>query len=129
MNLFRFEVAPGTDVFLSHTWGKDESDCDDHRHLWLIYKRLKKLVYQTWFDEERMASDIAEKMFKEIVQAKGATIYNTQRHHNKVNSTNANHNCKLEFDYASRKKTSSTIVFMEKCMCGADVGPRWLLLA
>ena len=90
--------------------------------MWLIYKQLKKLVYQTWFDEEGLASDIAEKLFKNILQAKVATIYNTQRHHKKTNSTTANHNCKLEFDYASRKETRSTVVavFMEKWICGAD---------
>ena len=50
MNSFRFEVAPGTDVFLSHKWGKGESNCNNHHQLCLSNKRLKKLAYQTWFD-------------------------------------------------------------------------------
>ena len=45
-----------------------------------------------------------------------------KRHHKKVNTTNANDNCILEFDYASRKKTNSAIVtvVVEKHICGAD---------
>lgn len=87
-------MAAGTDVFLSHNWGKDESGRDNNYRLSLINKGLKELNYQTWFDKERMAGDVAEKMSKRIEKTKDTIIFITQRDHNKVNSANINDNCK-----------------------------------
>ena len=38
-------MAAGTDVFLSHNWGKDGSGRDNHYRLSLINKGLKELDY------------------------------------------------------------------------------------
>ena len=111
-------MAVETDVFLSHNWGKDESGRDNHYRVSLINKELKDFGYQTWFDEERMAGGIANKMSNGIEQTNGVIAFITRRYHEKVNGENAGDNCRLEFDYASRKKTSSKMVavVMEKCM-------------
>ena len=63
-------MTAGTDVFLSHNWGKDESGRDNHYRLSLINKGLQELDDQTWFDKECMAGDIAEKMSKGIEENK-----------------------------------------------------------
>ena len=111
-------MTSNTDVFLSHNWGKDESDRDNHQRVSLINKELKERGYLTWFDEEKMTGGIVDKMCKGIEKTKVVIVFITKRYLEKVNGENAGDNCKLEFNYASRQKTSSKMVpvVMEKCM-------------
>ena len=37
-------MAPGTDIFLSHNWGKDETGRDNHERVSIINKELQKLA-------------------------------------------------------------------------------------
>ena len=115
---YRFEMALDTDVFLSHNWGKDESGRDNHQRVSLINKELKECGYETWFDEEKMVGNIVKQMCRGIDKTKGIIVFITQRYLEKVNSEDASDNCKLEFNYASRRKTSSKMVavVMEKSM-------------
>lgn len=115
-------MEPVTDVFLSHNWGKDESGRDNHHRVSLINKELKALGYKTWFDEEKIAGNIAEKMSLGIEQTKGVIVFITWKYHEKVNGKNAADNCRKEFMYASEKKTPSKMiaVVMEECMHGTD---------
>ena len=53
-------MVSGTDVFLFRKCRKDESGRDKHKRVSLINKWLKKSGYKTWFDEEKMANNIAE---------------------------------------------------------------------
>ena len=117
-------MVPGTDIFLSHNWGKDESGRDNHERVSIINKELKKIGYQTWFDSERMRGGIVAKMAQGIEQTKGVIAFITRRYHDKVNGMNAGDNCQLEFNYASRKKTrlKMVAVVMESCMCDTS---RW----
>ena len=111
-------MAPGTDIFLSHNWGKDETGRDNHERVSIISKELQKIGYQTWFDPEHMRGGIVEKMSQGIEETKGVVVFITRWYHDKVNSMNASDNCQLEFNYASRKKTrlKMVAVVMEKCM-------------
>ena len=116
-------MASGTDVFLSHNWGKDESGRDNHERVSLINEELKRLGYQTWFDAERMTGCIAEKISQGIEQTKGVIVFITRRYHEKVNGLDTGDNCQLEFNYASRKKKRSNMVavLMDKCMCNTNI--------
>ena len=109
-------MAPGTDIFLSHNWGKDETGRDNHERVSIINKELQKIGYQTWFDAEHMRGGIAEKMSQGIEETKGVVVFITRWYHDRVNSMNASDNCQLEFNYASRKKTrlKMVAVVMEK---------------
>ena len=108
-----------TDVFLSHNWGKDEKHRDNHRRASRINDGLKEIGYQTWFDEERLRGNLAQKISQGIEQTKGVIVFITLAYHDKVNSEDGNY-CNLEFDYAMRKKGKSMIaVVMEKRMCDA----------
>ena len=117
-------MASGTDVFLCHNWGQDESDRNNHDRVSIINEELKKIGYQTWFDAERMWGGIVEKMSQGIEQSRGVIVFITSRYHDKVNSMNASDNCQLEFNYAARKKTRFKMVpvVMEKCMVDTS---RW----
>ena len=109
----------GTDLFLSHDWGKDELGRSNHYRVSLINRGLQELGYQTWFDDECMEDHIGENMSEGIEQTKGVITFITRRYHDKVNSKNYKDNCKIEFDYASRTKTTSKMVavVMERGMC------------
>ena len=111
-------MALDIDLFLSHNWGRDAFDRDNHGRVSLISRALKNLGYQTWFDEENMSGSIVQQMSHGIEQAKGFIVFLTKRYHDKVTGTNFSDNCQLEFNYACRKKTRSKMipVVMEKCM-------------
>ena len=107
-----------TDVFLSHNWGKDESGRDNHHRVSVVNKELKKLGYQTWFDDEKLTGSIVPTMSQGIDETNGVIVFITKRYLEKVNSNEAGDNCKLEFDYASRRITKSKMVpvVMEESM-------------
>lgn len=111
-------MAPGSHVLLSHNWGKDDSGRDNHYRVSLINKELKKIGYQTWFDADRMTGDIVKQMSQGIEQTKGVLVFITRRYLEKVIDEDSSDNCKLEFEYATRNKTSSKMiaVIMEKSM-------------
>lgn len=109
-----------TDVFLSYNWGNDETHRDNHCRVSRINDGLKKIGYQTWFDEQSLHGDLAQKISQGIEQTKGVIAFITQTYHDKVNSEDFNY-CNLEFGYASRKKGKSMIaVVMEERMCDAN---------
>ena len=107
-----------TDVFLSHNWGNDESGRDNHQRVSLINRDLNNLGYQTWFDEEKMSGSIVHAMGKGIDETNGAIVFITKRYLEKVNGNKADDNCKLEFNYAARRKTTTKMVpvVMEESM-------------
>ena len=118
-------MADHTDVFLSHNWGEDEDGRDNHKRVSFINEELKTRGYKTWFDEEKLAGNIDEKMAQGIDQTKGVIIFITRRYYEKVNGENAGDNCKKEFHYASKVKTRAKMVpvVMEKSM--RDLAP-WI---
>ena len=111
-------MAPGSHVFLSHNWGKADSGRDNHYRVSLINKELKKIGYQTWFDADRMTGDIVKQMSRGIEETKGVLVFITRQYLDKVTGEDSSDNCKLEFEYATRNKTSSKMiaVIMEKSM-------------
>ena len=111
-------MTHNTDLFLSHNWGKDELDRNNHDRVSTIKEELKILSYQTWFDEERMRGDIVNQMAGGIEGTQGVIVFITKKNLYKVTGQRANDNCRLEFDYAARTKTSEKMiaVVMEKDM-------------
>ena len=108
-----------TDVFLSHNWGEDQFGRDNHARVSKINEELKKGGYQTWFDEECMKGHITDRMAEGIEQTKGVIVFITKKYHDKVTGKKDNDNCKREFNYAVRKRTSSKMVavVMEQDLC------------
>lgn len=111
-------MTHNTDRFLTHNWRKDELDRNNHDHVSTINEELKILGYQTWLDEERMRGDIVNQMADGIEGTQGVIVFITKKYLDKVTGQRANDNCRLEFDYAARTKTSEKMiaVVMEKDM-------------
>jgi hypothetical protein len=114
-----------TDVFLTHDWGMDELNRDNHERVARIKDALKSTGFITWFDSERMTGDIADQMVAGINNASVIIVFVTQRYMNKVNGPDANDNCRKEFKYAVQKKSSTKMipVVMEPRM--KDVKGNW----
>jgi len=103
------------DMFLTHEWSKDKSN---HVRVSRLNEKLKRENFSTWFDEDRMEGNIVDAMCNGIDNSKIVLIFVTQRYIDKVgccqtdNNPNPNpdDNCKREFEYAHRKKTSKLMI-------------------
>ena len=111
------DLISRTDVFITHDWGM-ELDLDNHARVARINEGLKSLGLLTWFDSEKMKGNIKDQMTAGIDKASCVVVCVTRRYCEKVAGNNAEDNCKLEFMYASRRKTGSHMVpvVMEKRM-------------
>ena len=115
-------MAHKTDVFLSHNWGKDKLGRENHDRVSLINEGLKTYGFETWFDTERVKDEILSEVADGIDNTQGVIAFITQDYHDKVNGEKTNDFCKLEFDYAVKKKSPAKMlaVGMEKDMCDSD---------
>ena len=57
-----FATKEATDVFVTHDWGIDELDRNNHERAKLLNKTVQSKNIKTWFDEEQMVGDVKEKM-------------------------------------------------------------------
>ena len=53
------------DAFLSHNWGLDMEEHDNHKRVARLNRKLKKRGIRTWFDADRMQGHIIDKMVEE----------------------------------------------------------------
>jgi WD40 repeat protein len=114
-----------TDVFLTYDWGVDELDRKNHDRVTLIDKAPKAMGIVTWFDPEKMTQELVDQTVSRIDNADVIIVFVTQRYMNKGNGSDANNNCRKEFNYALQKKTSTKMipVVMEPRM--KDIGGNW----
>ena len=97
-------------AFLTHDWGRDGSGRDNHGRVSRVNDLLKRKGIRTWFDEERISGDIVEAMTKGIDDSSTVVVFITKKYHDKVNGDNKGDNCKKEFMYAERRKTSAFMI-------------------
>jgi hypothetical protein len=110
--------ATATDVFLTHDWGKDELERDNHERVMRMNRALQERGLSTWFDGDRMRGNIREKMTEGINESVCVVVFITERYIQKVAGKGPDglgDNCRFEFDYAARSKHGKLIpVIMEK---------------
>ena len=83
---------------------------DNHDTAKRIYHGLRGAGLSIWFDEVMMQGCIADQMARGIDQSACVIVLITHRYIEKVGGSNENDNCKLEFGYATRKKSASKMV-------------------
>ena len=102
------------DAFLTHNWGMDAQDRDNHERVVRFKNELQKSgIDQMWLDEERMMGNIVQQMCDGIEQSRFVIIFVTQKYIDKVKGKGPKgdrDNCKLEFDYAAGKKGSNKLI-------------------
>ena len=113
-----FNVQPTKfkfDVFLSHNWGNDELQRDNHHRISLLNQALHQIGIITWFDEDKMEGDITQRMCEGIDNSTAVIVCITRTYNNKLNSPNRD-NCKKEFQYAELRTNNLIGLVMEPDM-------------
>ncbi|OQS07145.1 ankyrin repeat, partial [Thraustotheca clavata] len=98
------------DVFLSHNWGMDELNRDNHARVAKINAFLQFKMIKCWFDEDQMSGNILKSMAEGIEESLIAVVFVTQLYQSKVNGDNANDNCQLEFGMAKATQTAQWMI-------------------
>ena len=101
-------------VFLSHNWGTgtcaSQKTVDNHARVKEINRLLQQKGVSTWFDEEKMHGNIKRDMSSGILHSCCFISFITQKYVDKVNGTNAEDNCQLEFNFAALTKTADQMI-------------------
>lgn len=82
-------------VFLTHDWGKDELDRQNHERVKKVNQILQAEGIKTWFDEERLQGNIRYQMAEGIENSYAMVVFVTRRYMEKVNSLDNRDNCKV----------------------------------
>ena len=115
------------DAFLTHNWGLDGQNRDNHKRVVNFKKCLEKKfgMDSLWLDEERMTGDIVQQMCDGIDNSRFVIVFVTQKYIDKVacrGPKGDRDNCRLEFNYAALRKGPSKLiaVVMEDACSKAD---------
>jgi hypothetical protein len=98
------------DVMITHDWSIDEFGRNNHDTNIMLNEALKARSFNTWFDQDRMEGDIVQQMTDGIKNSACVLVSITQRYMEKVEGTNDNDNCKIEFGFAQRNKGASRMI-------------------
>ena len=96
-------------IFLSHAWGKDDHNRDNHLRVYQLNNLLKSCKCLTWFDETDLEGGIVQSMTSGIDWADLVIVCITRSYINKCKKQE-NDNCKLEFEYSINRKSARRII-------------------
>ena len=99
--------APKYDLFLSHDWGVDGADRDNHARVRQLNELLRGKGVAAWFDEEQMAGNVVDRMTEGIDRSTCVLVCVTSAYIKKVagqGPRGSDDNCKREFEYACLRK-------------------------
>ena len=96
-------------IFLSHAWGKDDHNRDNHLRVYQLNNLLKRRKCLTWFDETDLEGGIVQSMTSGIDWADLVIVCITRSYINKCKKQ-GNDNCKLEFEYSINRKSALRII-------------------
>lgn len=96
-----------TDCFLTHNWGANE---DNHKIVSRINGGLVTRGLKTWFDEEKIKTQVRHAMAKGIDETQVVVCFITSQYRDKVNSGMTTDHCCFEFDYALDQKTNQKMI-------------------
>lgn len=91
------------DIFLTHDWGFDELERDNHERVVRVARALITRGFTVWIDADELYGDITTKMCEGIDESLTVGVFITQRYAQKVASKDDD-NCKKEFRYAMKKR-------------------------
>lgn len=105
-------------AFLTHSWAEDELGRSNHDRVARINAALKERGVCTWFDDDRMTGHVQHMMASGIDESATVVVFVTRIYMAKVNGDNDQDNCRIEFNYALRRKKvkGMVVVVMEEGM-------------
>ena len=84
-------------AFLTHDWGGDELQRDNHFRVSRVYNALKRAGLETWFDEDRLSGNISQQISKGIEGSRRVVVFITQRYMTKLMDEDGADYCRDEF--------------------------------
>jgi len=107
-------------VFLSHAWGNDCLERDNHERCRELYNKMKESGYSMWFDEKNMRGNIDNSIIKGINNSKVILICLTKKYCDKINNAANNNlpndNCYKEWSYSLFRQKIIIPIIMEPVM-------------
>ena len=106
-------------LFLSHNWGTDNLNRNNHKRVKIISNYLKKNGYTVWLDEEQIiGGNIDSSMMDGINNSECVIIFVTEKYIDKINNgcnsmEYRTDNCYKEFNYANITKKKLIPILME----------------
>lgn len=108
------------DIFISHAWGKDSLNRDNHIRCKNLANKLIYSGYKVWFDDYDIYGNIDSSIIKGINNSKIILLCLTQNYCNKINNAVhmqcPNDNCFKEWNYSLFKKKTIIPIIMEPTM-------------
>nr|UZT28792.1 toll-like receptor [Nucleocytoviricota sp.]UZT29068.1 toll-like receptor [Nucleocytoviricota sp.] len=110
----------GKEIFISHAWGYDELERDNHNRYKEIADKLIQNNYGVWFDDYDMYGIIDNAIMRGINNCKIFILCLTKKYcdkiNNAVNNNFLNDNCYKEWNYCLFKQKIIIPIIMEPCM-------------
>ena len=108
------------DIFLSHAWGYDQINRDNHKRCIELYNKLSNKGFFVWIDESDMRTNIDHSIMDGIDNANVVLICLTKKYCDKINYSVYNNmpqdNCYKEWNYCIFRKKYIIPVIMEEEM-------------
>ena len=108
------------DIFISHAWGKDELDRDNHERCKILANKLINNGYSIWIDSNDLYGNIDSSIMKGINNCKIVLVCLTKRYCDKINTCAinqlSNDNCYKEWNYSLFRQKIIIPVLMEPNM-------------
>ena len=108
------------DIFISHAWGKDELDRDNHERCKILANKLINNGYSVWIDSNDLYGNIDSSIMKGINNCKIVLVCLTKRYCDKINTCAinqlSNDNCYKEWNYSLFRQKIIIPVLMEPTM-------------
>ena len=108
------------DIFLSHAWGTDDNNRNNHTRVKNLSIQLQNKGYSVWLDENDLLGNIDNSIIKGITNSTVVLVCLTEKYCNKINNsvyhTSPNDNCYKEWNFCLFKQKKIIPVIMEKKM-------------
>jgi hypothetical protein len=86
-------------AFLTHAWGSQSDNYENHRRVGKIYTELrKKYNMELWFDQDYIQGNILDEIIRGLSHTKCMIVFLTKQYEDKINDEKEGKFCKLEFD-------------------------------
>lgn len=107
-------------LFISHSWGLDSHNRDNHQRCIELYKKLQNKNYSVWIDDKEIYGNIDSSIMKGINNCKVVLICLTENYCKKINNAVINNlpndNCYKEWNYSLFKQKIIIPVIMDSKM-------------
>jgi hypothetical protein len=92
-------VIVATHAFLTHAWGSQSDNYENHRLVGKIYGELKtRYNMKMWFDQDYIQGSIVDEIVHGLTHTKCMIVFLTKQYQSKISDGKEGKMCKLEFD-------------------------------